>query len=35
MPASVLDDQQVGDSKDFDEEVKSICPSAVLAVKSA
>ena len=26
MPASVLDDQQVGDSKDFDEEVKSICP---------
>src|SRR5210317_846785 len=26
MPSSVLDDQQVGDSKDFDEEVKSICP---------
>ena len=26
MPASVLDDQQVGDSTDFDEEVKSICP---------
>ncbi|WP_050524707.1 formate dehydrogenase subunit alpha [Pseudorhodobacter wandonensis] len=26
MPASVLDDQQRGDSKDFDKEVKSICP---------
>jgi formate dehydrogenase major subunit len=26
MPATVLDDQQRGDSKDFDSEVKSICP---------
>jgi len=26
MPASVLDDQQRGDSSDFDTEVKSICP---------
>ena len=26
MPATVLDDQQQGDSKDFDEEVKSVCP---------
>ena len=26
MPATVLDDQQHGDSKDFDTEVKSICP---------
>lgn len=26
MPATVLDDQQRGDSKDFDKEVKSICP---------
>ncbi|MFT7059925.1 MAG: formate dehydrogenase major subunit [Pseudorhodobacter sp.] len=26
MPATVLDDQQRGDSKDFDTEVKSICP---------
>ncbi len=26
MPATVLDDQQVGDSKDFDEEVESVCP---------
>tara|TARA_R110002110_G_scaffold114251_18_gene283418 strand:- start:6004 stop:8748 length:2745 start_codon:yes stop_codon:yes gene_type:complete len=26
MPATVLDDQQRGDSKDFDAEVKSICP---------
>jgi formate dehydrogenase major subunit len=26
MPATVLDDQQRGDSKDFDTDVKSICP---------
>ncbi|MEX0351472.1 MAG: formate dehydrogenase subunit alpha [Paracoccaceae bacterium] len=26
MPATVLDDEQVGDSKDYDREVKSICP---------
>ena len=26
MPATVLDDQQLGDSADFDEEVDSICP---------
>ncbi|MCC1492852.1 formate dehydrogenase subunit alpha [Cognatishimia sp. F0-27] len=26
MPASVVDGAQVGDSKDFDEEVKSVCP---------
>ncbi|KMW60487.1 tungsten-containing formate dehydrogenase alpha subunit [Candidatus Rhodobacter oscarellae] len=26
MPATVLDDQQQGDSKDFDEEVQSVCP---------
>jgi formate dehydrogenase major subunit len=26
MPASVLDDQQIGDSADFDTEVKSVCP---------
>ncbi|MDA7430475.1 formate dehydrogenase subunit alpha [Primorskyibacter aestuariivivens] len=26
MPATVTDDAQVGDSKDFDEEVKSVCP---------
>ncbi len=26
MPATVLDDAQVGDSNDFDEEVKSVCP---------
>jgi len=26
MPATVMDEQQRGDSKDFDEEVKSICP---------
>lgn len=26
MPATLLDDQQRGDSKDFDSEVKSICP---------
>ncbi len=26
MPATVLDDAQVGDSADFDEEVESICP---------
>ena len=26
MPASVLDDNQVGDSADFDKEVESICP---------
>ena len=26
MPASVLDDNQVGDSADFDREVKSVCP---------
>ncbi|SMX44399.1 formate dehydrogenase subunit alpha [Actibacterium lipolyticum] len=26
MPATVLDTAQVGDSKDFDEQVKSICP---------
>lgn len=26
MPAAVLDDAQVGDSQDFDREVKSICP---------
>jgi formate dehydrogenase major subunit len=26
MPATAVDDQQVGDSKDFDKEVKSICP---------
>ncbi len=26
MPATVLDDKQVGDSKDFDKEVDSICP---------
>ncbi|SIS51165.1 formate dehydrogenase subunit alpha [Paracoccus saliphilus] len=26
MPATVLDDKQHGDSKDFDEEVQSICP---------
>lgn len=26
MPATVMDDQQHGDSKDFDEEVQSVCP---------
>jgi formate dehydrogenase major subunit len=26
MPATVMDENQVGDSKDFDEEVESICP---------
>jgi len=26
MPATVLDDNQVGDSADYDEEVKSVCP---------
>ncbi|MEL7090534.1 MAG: formate dehydrogenase subunit alpha [Pseudomonadota bacterium] len=26
MPATVLDDDQAGDSKDFDREVKSVCP---------
>ena len=26
MPASVLDDQQIGDSADFDYQVKSVCP---------
>ena len=26
MPATVLDDQQHGDSKDYDEEVESVCP---------
>ncbi len=26
MPASVMDDQQVGDSADYDREVKSVCP---------
>ncbi|WP_146588405.1 formate dehydrogenase subunit alpha [Puniceibacterium confluentis] len=26
MPSSVMDDQQQGDSKDFDTEVKSVCP---------
>jgi formate dehydrogenase major subunit len=26
MPATVLDDQQAGDSKDYDREVKSVCP---------
>ncbi|WP_439123607.1 formate dehydrogenase subunit alpha [Marivita sp.] len=26
MPATVLDDQQQGDSKDFDNEVESVCP---------
>ncbi len=26
MPATVLDDAQLGDSKDFDEEVQSVCP---------
>ncbi len=26
MPATVVDEQQVGDSKDFDREVKSVCP---------
>ncbi len=26
MPATVLDDAQHGDSRDFDEEVKSVCP---------
>jgi len=26
MPAAVLDDAQVGDSQDFDREVKSVCP---------
>ncbi|MEM6941651.1 MAG: formate dehydrogenase subunit alpha [Pseudomonadota bacterium] len=26
MPATVLDDTQAGDSKDFDREVKSVCP---------
>jgi formate dehydrogenase major subunit len=26
MPATVLDDQQQGDSKDYDSEVKSVCP---------
>ena len=26
MPATVLDDQQAGDSKDFDEEIQSVCP---------
>ncbi len=26
MPASVVDENQIGDSADFDEEVKSICP---------
>ncbi|MEX0327648.1 MAG: formate dehydrogenase subunit alpha [Ruegeria sp.] len=26
MPATVLDDQQVGDSKDYDSETESVCP---------
>ena len=26
MPATALDEQQVGDSRDFDREVKSVCP---------
>ncbi|MEM0947756.1 MAG: formate dehydrogenase subunit alpha [Pseudomonadota bacterium] len=26
MPATVLDDAQAGDSRDYDEEVKSVCP---------
>ncbi len=26
MPATIVDEQQVGDSKDFDREVKSVCP---------
>jgi len=26
MPATVMDDQQVGDSKDYDREVQSVCP---------
>ncbi|XDA98443.1 formate dehydrogenase subunit alpha [Sulfitobacter sp. LCG007] len=26
MPASVLDDAQIGDSQDYDREVKSVCP---------
>jgi formate dehydrogenase major subunit len=26
MPATVLDDQQTGDSKDYDREVQSVCP---------
>jgi formate dehydrogenase major subunit len=26
MPATVLDDQQAGDSKDYDREVRSVCP---------
>jgi formate dehydrogenase major subunit len=26
MPATALDDSQIGDSADFDEEVKSVCP---------
>ncbi|MEO0710562.1 MAG: formate dehydrogenase subunit alpha [Pseudomonadota bacterium] len=26
MPATVLDENQVGDSQDFDEEIKSVCP---------
>ncbi|HKK97831.1 MAG TPA: formate dehydrogenase subunit alpha, partial [Marivita sp.] len=26
MPATVLDDQQVGDGKDYDSEVESVCP---------
>ncbi len=26
MPATVLDDAQVGDSRDYDKEVKSVCP---------
>ena len=33
MPASVLDDQQIGDSADFDYEVKSVCPFVVLDAK--
>ena len=26
MPSSVIDEEQVGDSKDYDKEVKSVCP---------
>ena len=26
MPSSVVDEEQVGDSKDYDKEVKSVCP---------
>ncbi len=34
MPSTAVDDDQIGDSADYDEEIKSVCPFAVLAVRS-